>query len=173
MFLGCLQSVYGMHTFRLESIAYGKAAPIDELQVQGVYKPGVLRKVNPMIPIYFSLSHSLSCSLLSHIIQILSSDTVGSKNYFACQFNGGLLLFFVFWISSVMVIAWKIKWLLSFIQIIVTEASKAIQDVNRSWRPPVQISEERMVRMGSSTEGPAVLRSPSKSWKVIIKLLFL
>ncbi|XP_057499790.1 uncharacterized protein LOC130783980 isoform X3 [Actinidia eriantha] len=92
---GCLQSVYGMHTFRLESIAYGKAAPIDELQVQGVYKPGVLRKI------------------------------------------------------------------------IVTEASKAIQDVNRSWRPPVQISEERMVRMGSSTEGPAVLRSPSKSWKIV------
>ncbi|GFY92613.1 hypothetical protein Acr_08g0010090 [Actinidia rufa] len=96
---GCLQSVYGMHTFRLESIAYGKAAPIDELQVQGVYKPGVLRKI------------------------------------------------------------------------IVTEASKAIQDVNRNWRPPVQISEERMVRMGSSTEGPAVLRSPSKSWKKIELLI--
>ena len=90
MFLGCLQSVYGMHTFRVESIAYGKAAPVDELQLQGVYKPGVLRKVNP---IYFYLSHSLSRSLLSHIIQILSSDTVGSKNYIACQFHGELLLF--------------------------------------------------------------------------------
>ncbi|KAK2971832.1 hypothetical protein RJ640_000996 [Escallonia rubra] len=42
---GCLQSVYGIHTFRVESIAYGKAAPVDELQVQGVYKPGLLRKV--------------------------------------------------------------------------------------------------------------------------------
>ena len=59
-------------------------------------------------------------------------------------------------------------------QIIVTEASKSIQDVNRSWKPPVQISEgETMVRMGSSTEDPTVLRSPSRSWKVIIKLLFL
>ncbi|KAK3038073.1 hypothetical protein RJ639_031627 [Escallonia herrerae] len=45
MSLGCLQSVYGIHTFRVESIAYGKAAPVDELQVQGVYNPGLLRKV--------------------------------------------------------------------------------------------------------------------------------
>ncbi|XP_057508152.1 uncharacterized protein LOC130791056 [Actinidia eriantha] len=96
---GFLQSVYGMHTFRVESIAYGKAAPVDELQVQGVYKPGVLRKI------------------------------------------------------------------------IVTEASKSIQDVNRSWKPPVQISEgETMVRMGSSTEDPAVLRSPSRSWKIMSRI---
>jgi hypothetical protein len=38
--------VYGIHTFRVESIAYGKAAPVDELQVQGVSNPGLLRKVN-------------------------------------------------------------------------------------------------------------------------------
>ncbi|KAI5564505.1 hypothetical protein BDE02_14G064200 [Populus trichocarpa] len=42
---GCLQSVYGLHTVRVESIAHGKAAPVDELQVQGVADPGVLRKV--------------------------------------------------------------------------------------------------------------------------------
>uniref|UniRef100_A0A5B7BLH9 DUF7642 domain-containing protein n=1 Tax=Davidia involucrata TaxID=16924 RepID=A0A5B7BLH9_DAVIN len=42
---GCLQSVYGIHTFRVESIAHGKAAPVDELRVQGVYNPGILRKV--------------------------------------------------------------------------------------------------------------------------------
>lgn len=42
---GCLQSIYGIHTFRLESIAHGKAAPVDELQVQGVYDPSLLRKV--------------------------------------------------------------------------------------------------------------------------------
>ncbi|GLU00614.1 hypothetical protein SLE2022_179670 [Rubroshorea leprosula] len=42
---GCLQSVYGIHTFRIESIARGKAAPVDELLVQGVFNPGVLRKV--------------------------------------------------------------------------------------------------------------------------------
>ncbi|XP_062155585.1 uncharacterized protein LOC133863589 [Alnus glutinosa] len=42
---GCLQSVYGIHTFRVESIAHGKAAPVDELQIQGVSNPGLLRKV--------------------------------------------------------------------------------------------------------------------------------
>uniref|UniRef100_A0A251LVW5 DUF7642 domain-containing protein n=2 Tax=Manihot esculenta TaxID=3983 RepID=A0A251LVW5_MANES len=42
---GCLQSVYGIHTFRVESIASGKAAPVDELQVQGVVNPALLRKV--------------------------------------------------------------------------------------------------------------------------------
>jgi hypothetical protein len=40
-----LQSLYGIHTFRVESIVRGKAAPVDELQVQGVADPGVLRKV--------------------------------------------------------------------------------------------------------------------------------
>ncbi|OVA14106.1 hypothetical protein BVC80_1787g196 [Macleaya cordata] len=42
---GCLQSAYGIHTFRIESIAYGKATPVDELQFQGVSNPGHLRKV--------------------------------------------------------------------------------------------------------------------------------
>lgn len=42
---GCLQSVYGIHTFRVESIAHGKAAPVDELQVQGVANPDLLRKI--------------------------------------------------------------------------------------------------------------------------------
>ncbi|CAJ1818219.1 unnamed protein product [Sphenostylis stenocarpa] len=42
---GCLQSIYGIHTFRVESIAHGKAAPVDELQVQGVYDPSLLRKM--------------------------------------------------------------------------------------------------------------------------------
>lgn len=42
---GCLQSVYGIHTLRVENIAHGKAAPVDELQVQGVSNPGLLRKV--------------------------------------------------------------------------------------------------------------------------------
>lgn len=37
--------MYGIHTFRVESIAHGKAAPVDELQVQGVSNPGLLRKV--------------------------------------------------------------------------------------------------------------------------------
>ncbi|OMO78645.1 hypothetical protein CCACVL1_14242 [Corchorus capsularis] len=42
---GWLQSIYGIHTFRVESIAHGKAAPVDELQVQGVANPALLRKV--------------------------------------------------------------------------------------------------------------------------------
>ncbi|CAL5382894.1 unnamed protein product [Camellia sinensis] len=93
---GCLQSTYGTHTFRVESIAHGKAAPVDELQVQGVYNPGLLRKI------------------------------------------------------------------------IVTEASKVIQDVGRTRRSAAQIGEgESMVRVGSSAEGPAVFRSPSKSWKIV------
>ncbi|XP_031277448.1 uncharacterized protein LOC116135879 isoform X2 [Pistacia vera] len=45
MFIGCLQSVYGIHTFRVESIAHGKAAPVDELQVQGIANPSLLKKV--------------------------------------------------------------------------------------------------------------------------------
>ncbi|PIN02330.1 hypothetical protein CDL12_21270 [Handroanthus impetiginosus] len=42
---GCLQSLYGLCTFRIESIAHGKAAPVDELRVQGISNPGLLRKV--------------------------------------------------------------------------------------------------------------------------------
>ncbi|XP_057999174.1 uncharacterized protein LOC110669541 [Hevea brasiliensis] len=42
---GCIQSVYGIHTFRVERIASGKAAPVGELQVQGVINPALLRKV--------------------------------------------------------------------------------------------------------------------------------
>lgn len=42
---GCLQSLYGIHTLRIESIAHGKASPVDELQVQAVSNPELLRKV--------------------------------------------------------------------------------------------------------------------------------
>ncbi|KAL8172480.1 hypothetical protein V2J09_024284 [Rumex salicifolius] len=38
-------SIYGLQTIRIESISSGKAAPVDELQVQGVHNPGLLRKV--------------------------------------------------------------------------------------------------------------------------------
>lgn len=50
--------MYGIHTFRVESIAHGKAAPVDELQVQGVANPALLRKV---------------MSLISHIVILFSS----------------------------------------------------------------------------------------------------
>lgn len=42
---GCLQSIYGVHTFRIECIAHGKAAPVGELQFQGVSNPRLLKKV--------------------------------------------------------------------------------------------------------------------------------
>ncbi|KAG9441075.1 hypothetical protein H6P81_016929 [Aristolochia fimbriata] len=42
---GCLQSIYGIHTFRVESVARGKAAHVDELQVQGLSDPQLLKKV--------------------------------------------------------------------------------------------------------------------------------
>ena len=44
--LGWLQAIFGIHTFRLESVAQGKASYVDELQIQGVSNPEVLRKVN-------------------------------------------------------------------------------------------------------------------------------
>lgn len=49
--LGCLQAMFGIHTFRLESVAQGKAAYVDELQIQGVSNPQLLRKVNAFFPI--------------------------------------------------------------------------------------------------------------------------
>ncbi|KAK6920169.1 hypothetical protein RJ641_016073 [Dillenia turbinata] len=92
---GCLQSMYGIHTIRVESITHGKAAPVDELQIQGVSNPAFLRKV------------------------------------------------------------------------IISEASKRVQDVGRSLKLSSHINEgEILSRSTSLTEGPAVLRSPSKGWKV-------
>ncbi|PON52918.1 hypothetical protein PanWU01x14_206010 [Parasponia andersonii] len=92
---GADPSMYGIQTFRIESIAHGKAAPVDELQIQGVSDPDILRKV------------------------------------------------------------------------IITEASKTLLDVGRSWKPTVKAAEgESVSRVGSSSEGPAVLRSPVKSLKM-------
>ncbi|CAK7348041.1 unnamed protein product [Dovyalis caffra] len=87
------KSVYGIHTFRVESIAHGKAAPVDELQVQGVTDPGVLRKV------------------------------------------------------------------------IITEASKNVQDFGKGWKSTPTGEEESPSRVRSLSEGPAIFKSPSKSWK--------
>ena len=64
------------------------------------------------------------------------------------------------------------KLLIACFQIIVTEASKVIQNIGRSWRPTAQISEsESITHMGSSAEHPTVLRSPSQSWKVTIRMI--
>ncbi|XP_021900304.1 uncharacterized protein LOC110816422 isoform X2 [Carica papaya] len=92
---GWLQSVYGIHTFRIESVAHRKASHVDELQVQGVDNPELLRTV------------------------------------------------------------------------IVTEAAKIMQDVGGSWKLSALIGEdESMSQMGSLTERPVALRSPSKNWKM-------
>jgi hypothetical protein len=59
------------------------------------------------------------------------------------------------------------------LQVIITEASKIIQDVGRSWRPMALIAEgETTGRMGSLTEGPTALRSPIKNLKVVIKICY-
>eukprot|EP01018_Ginkgo_biloba_P033926 Gb_09386 [translate_table: standard] len=42
---GCLQSVYGIHTIRVENLAHGKPTPVDEFQIQGVVNPRLFRKV--------------------------------------------------------------------------------------------------------------------------------
>ncbi|XP_066322180.1 uncharacterized protein [Miscanthus floridulus] len=42
---GCLQSAYILYTFRIESIAHGKPAPVDELQFHCVHNPDFLTKV--------------------------------------------------------------------------------------------------------------------------------
>ncbi|KAI7736539.1 hypothetical protein M8C21_020613 [Ambrosia artemisiifolia] len=42
---GFLQAMFGIHTFRLGSVAQGKASYVDELQIQGVSNPKLLRKV--------------------------------------------------------------------------------------------------------------------------------
>ncbi|XP_065864721.1 uncharacterized protein [Euphorbia lathyris] len=94
---GCLQSVYGIHTFRVESRAHGRAAPVDELQVHGVINPSLLRKV------------------------------------------------------------------------IITEAAKSIQDVGlgKGWKPAGLTGEEvNTPRKGLLSEGPALFKSPSRSWKM-------
>ncbi|KAI9110175.1 hypothetical protein K1719_019216 [Acacia pycnantha] len=87
---GCLQSMYGVHTFRVESIVHGKAAPVDEFRVQGVSEPDILKKV------------------------------------------------------------------------IITAASKISQDGRTSWKPTAQ-----SVDVETLTEGSVVLRSPSKSLKMM------
>lgn len=93
---GCLQSIYGVHTFRVESIAHGKAAPVDVLQAQGISDPDLLRKV------------------------------------------------------------------------IITEASKISRDLRKSWNAMAPSTDvENMARMPATTEGPAVLRSSSRSHKII------
>lgn len=93
---GCVQSIYGIHTFRVESIAHGKASPVDELQVQGISDPNSLRKV------------------------------------------------------------------------IITEASRISRDVSKSWKPfAPSIDVENVARMPTTAEGPVVLRSSSRSHKLI------
>ncbi|KAK7340213.1 hypothetical protein VNO77_20911 [Canavalia gladiata] len=92
---GCLQAIYGIHTFRIESIARGKAAPVDELQVQGVSDPDLLRKM------------------------------------------------------------------------IIAEASKIARDVSKSVKlAGTSTDVANIAPMSSLTEGSAVLRSPSKNWKM-------
>lgn len=54
-------------------------------------------------------------------------------------------------------------------QVIVMEASKAIREVGRTWKPVIpNVEGESIVGTESLTESPCVMRSPSQSWKVEI-----
>ncbi|XP_019189833.1 PREDICTED: uncharacterized protein LOC109184282 isoform X2 [Ipomoea nil] len=88
---GCLQSMFGLHTFRIESVVRGKHAPVDELLVQGLYKPGILRK-----------------------------------------------------------------------QVIITEASKARQEVGGSWKPASEGTEVENMAMTSPSKARKMMGSPRR-----------
>lgn len=61
--IGCVQSVYGIHTLRVESIAHGKASPVDELRIQGVSNPSLLRKVRQTLScMYFEFATYILCT---------------------------------------------------------------------------------------------------------------
>jgi len=62
---------------------------------------------------------------------------------------------------------YKLAITMHFLQVIITEASKNVQDFGKGWNPTLTIEEEGLSRVGSLNEGPAVFKSPSKSWKVI------
>ncbi|KAL5580206.1 hypothetical protein UlMin_012648 [Ulmus minor] len=54
--------------------------------------------------------------------------------------------------------------------VIITEASKTIQDVGKSWKPTaIAAKGGSMARTGSLTKGLAVMRSPVKSLKIIME----
>jgi len=58
------------------------------------------------------------------------------------------------------------------LQVIITEASKNSRDLRKSWNSMApSIDMENTARMPATTEGPVVLRSPSRSHQVIIVLL--
>ena len=59
-----------------------------------------------------------------------------------------------------------------FHKVIVTQASKTIQEVGRSWKATVNnVEGENMFRMESSIDSLAVMKSPSRSSKVSQQLL--
>lgn len=53
-------------------------------------------------------------------------------------------------------------------QVIVNEASRAVREVGRGWKPAV-----RNVEGEPLTDGTAVIRSPARSWKVDLILIHL
>ncbi|CAO2835063.1 unnamed protein product [Amaranthus hypochondriacus] len=78
---GCLQSVYGIQTFRVESIARGKAALVDELQVQGVSNPGHLRKVIIAEASKVFLNAEKTINHVSSLNERLGSSRLSSKKW--------------------------------------------------------------------------------------------
>ncbi|XP_021767339.1 uncharacterized protein LOC110731747 isoform X2 [Chenopodium quinoa] len=78
---GCLQSAFGIHTFRVESISCGKAAPVDELQIQGVSNPGLLRKVIITEASKVIRDAGKKMNLMSSLNQRLASSRPPSKKW--------------------------------------------------------------------------------------------
>ncbi|XP_021748382.1 uncharacterized protein LOC110714204 isoform X2 [Chenopodium quinoa] len=78
---GCLQSVFGIHTFRVESISRGKSAPVDELQIQGISNPGLLRKVIITEASKVIRDAGKKMNLMSSLNQRLASSRPPSKKW--------------------------------------------------------------------------------------------
>lgn len=129
-------------------MARGKAAPVDELQVQGLSNPGLLRKVGHSLQFFLSASFNDS-----------GTCAISSFNFLKLFFVSHLTTFgrdYVYTES------------LHILQVIITGASKVIHDAGRSWKPTSFVVEgDSVARMTSLTEGSTYLKSPSKSWKVL------
>ncbi|KAI7744997.1 hypothetical protein M8C21_003899, partial [Ambrosia artemisiifolia] len=83
----CLESIY---TFRLESVAQGKASYVDELQIQGVFNPTLLRKNNDLGRVPLSLLKDKSTCLRSASFDIdaVSLKHIGTTLYKELMLEG-------------------------------------------------------------------------------------
>jgi len=103
-----------------------------------------------------------------------SRCTTSSRNFWPWPFEKGLIITkgMFLYISASKEDVIIIQNIAIDLQVIITEASKISRDLRKSWNPMApSIDVENTARMPATTEGPAVLRSSSRSHKVIIVLL--